>query len=309
MKTRLQSILRVALAAIIILAFSIPQSLQAQRGGGRSGASKERTNASKPSGQERSGTRTRQGTSGGEKANTKPATNDKSNAGSRDVNSGNKNVNSGNSNVDVNNRNVNVNNNSKNVNVNNSKNVNVNVNKTVVVANPRPYPRPPYVYGGHSYYAYHPYYYHPYHPYPYPAFHPVGFFMATMAVTAVMVTVATQQYYYDQGVYYVKSNNGYTVVQAPVGATVTTIPPGSQTVVINETTNNYYYGGTYYQKTPEGYTVVPPTAGSVVENLPEGGQEVKVGENTYVKVGDTYYQPIQKDGKSMYEVVEVKEEK
>ena len=98
-------------------------------------------------------------------------------------------------------------------------------------------------------------------------------------------------------------------MQAPVGATVTTLPPGSQTVVINETTNNYYYAGTYYEKKPDGYTVVPPTAGTVVENLPEGGKEVKEGEITYVQVGETFYQPIVQDGKNVYEVVEVKESK
>ena len=121
--------------------------------------------------------------------------------------------------------------------------------------------------------------------------------------------MAQQQYHYDQGVYYVASGNGYTVVPAPVGATVTTLPPGAQTVVINETTNNYYYGGAYYEKNDKGYTVVPPTAGSVVEKLPEGGKEVKLGDVTYVQIGDTYYQPIIQNGKNMYEVVDVKEAK
>jgi hypothetical protein len=124
----------------------------------------------------------------------------------------------------------------------------------------------------------------------------------------MIISVQSQQYYYDQGVYYVAGSGGYTVVPAPVGATVTTLPSNTQTVVINETTNNYYYGGTYYEKSPEGYTVVPPTAGSLVENLPEGGEEVRVGDVTYVKLGETYYQPVEMDGKSMYEVVEVKEE-
>ena len=44
----------------------------------------------------------------------------------------------------------------------------------------------------------------------------------------------------------------------------------------------------------------------MVENLPEGGEEVTVGDQKYVKFGETYYQPIEKDGKSMYEIVEVK---
>lgn len=78
---------------------------------------------------------------------------------------------------------------------------------------------------------------------------------------------------------------------------------------MNETTNNYYYGGTYYEKSSGGYTVVAPTAGTVVTDLPEGGEEVKIGDVTYVKVGETYYQPTQKDGKDVYEVVQIEEDK
>ena len=79
----------------------------------------------------------------------------------------------------------------------------------------------------------------------------------------------------------------------------------AQTVVVNETTNNYYYGGAYYEKSGGGYTVVAPTAGTLVASLPEGGEEVKVGDITYVKFGETYYQPVEKDGKEMYEIVNV----
>jgi hypothetical protein len=210
--------------------------------------------------------------------------------------------------------NTNINSGNRNVNIDNSRDVNINVenNRTTVVRRNtyRPYTRPPYVYGGRSYYCYHPYYYHPYRPFYWgPAYHPWGFFVATLATTAIIVSVNNQKYHYDNGVYYVQSGSGYTVVQAPVGATVTTLPPASQTVVINETTNNYYYGGTYYEKSEKGYTVVPPTAGTVVESLPEGGEEVKVGDQTYVKVGDTYYQPMQQDGKNMYEVVQIEDGK
>ena len=222
------------------------------------------------------------------------------------------NVNS-NKNVHVNqNNNVNVNHNKNvNVHVNSSKNVHVhNSRGVVVIHNPRPYPHPPYVYAGHRYYCYHPYVYHPYHPFFWgPVWHPWGFFVATMAVTAMIITVESQQYHYDQGVYYVSTTGGYTVVPAPIGATVTTLPPATQTVVVTETTNNYYYGGTYYEKTDKGYTVVAPTAGTVVENLPEGGKEEKIGDITYVKVGETYYQPIKKDGKDMYEVVFIEDDK
>ena len=52
-----------------------------------------------------------------------------------------------------------------------------------------------------------------------------------------------------------------------------------------------------------------PTAGTVVENLPEGGKEEKIGDITYVKIGETYYQPITQDGKDMYEVVFIEDDK
>lgn len=121
-----------------------------------------------------------------------------------------------------------------------------------------------------------------------------------------MVTIDNQSYNYDEGVYYVKTDGGYKVVEAPVGATVKEIPKGAETVVIDNSVKNYYYGGTYYEKSDKGYTVVPPTAGSLVENLPEGGEEVTMGDIKMVKVGNTYYQPVKVEGKKMYEVVDVR---
>ena len=237
--------------------------------------------------------------------NNRAGGNSRDNVGDRNTNAGNR-VNTGDRNINAGNK-VNIDNSRKNINIDNSRNV--NINRNVVVRPPyRPYPRPPYYYGGFHYNCFHPYHYHPYRPYYWgPMWHPWGFFVATMAATAVIVSIHNQQYYYDRGVYYVESSGGYTVIEAPVGATVTVIPENSQTVIINETTNNYYYGGTFYEKTDEGYTVVPPTAGTVVESLPEGGEEIKIGDVTYVKVGEVYYQPIEQDGKNMYEVVEVKE--
>ena len=203
--------------------------------------------------------------------------------------------------------NVNIDHSRKNVNINIDRDINVRHN-TVVRPGRRPYARPPHVYGGRRYYCHAPYFYHPFRPFRWgPAWHPWGFFVATLAATAIVISVANQQYHYDQGVYYTATSGGYTVVSAPVGATITTLPAGSETVVVNETTINYYYGGTYYEKSAGGYTVVAPTAGAVVEKLPEGGEEVKIGDITYVKVGETYYQPIQQDGKNMYEVVQVEE--
>lgn len=288
---------------ICLVAFLLPLSLQAQKmkhspagggGGNRQAVSKP---AAKPKGAINGG-------------NQSKATSAKSSG--NNISAGNKtNISTGNK-TNVSGNKVNIDNSKKNVNVNvdNSKNVNVHNNRnTVVRHNSRPYARPPYRYGGRSYYCYHPYHYHPYRPFYWgPVWHPWGFFITTLAATAIIISVENQQYHYDQGVYYMPSNGGYTVVQAPIGATITTLPPSSQTVVVNETTNNYYYGGTYYEKDSKGYTVVAPTAGTVVENLPEGGEETKIGDVTYVKVGETYYQPIDQDGKNMYEVVQIEED-
>lgn len=210
----------------------------------------------------------------------------------------------------ISNRNTNISGQTRNNNINRNRDININYNRnTIVRRNTVIYTRPPYVYGGYRYNTFHPYYYHPYRPYYWgPVWHPWGFFVATLAVTAIVVSVESTQYHYDQGVWYAPSNGGYQVVPAPVGGTVNSIPGGAQTVNTG-TVNNYYYGGTYYEKEGSSYKVVPPTAGTLVDNLPEGGKEVTVGDVKYIKFGETYYQPVQVDGKNKYEVVMVEEDK
>ena len=220
-----------------------------------------------------------------------------------------KNTNIGNK-VDINTGDKNI-----NINVDNSKDINIdrrtNINRStnVVRRSPYRYSRPPYSYGGFHFYCHFGYSYHPYQPYYYgPTWHPWGFFIGALTATAIVVSVNNAKYHYDQGVFYEQSSGGYTAVQAPNGAVVPDIPDNAQQVVIEQNvTNNYYYGGTYYEKGSDGYTVVPPQAGSLVEGLPEGAEEVKIGDVTYVQYGDTFYQPVNVDGKDMYEVVQIEE--
>jgi len=68
----------------------------------------------------------------------------------------------------------------------------------------------------------------------------------------------------------------------------------------------YYYAGAYYQWNGGGYTVVAPQAGTVVNQLPPGGEEITIGNQTYIRFGETYYQPILVNGQPAYEVVEVR---
>jgi Family of unknown function (DUF6515) len=132
-----------------------------------------------------------------------------------------------------------------------------------------------------------------------------------MASPDVPKVLAAEEYYYDEGVFYLKGSGGYTVVAAPVGGIVKTIPSGYETVVLDDAgaAKNYYWGGTFYEKVSKGYKVVAPTAGALIEHMADGGEEVKMGDVTYVKLGETYYQPVQENGKPMYEVVNVEKAK
>lgn len=193
-----------------------------------------------------------------------------------------------------------------NINIDNRHvNNNHNTRNTTIRRNSiHSYHHPPYVYGGRRFYAYHPYVYHPFRPFVWgPAWHPWGYFIATLAATAIVVSVNDARYHYNEGVWYTASNGGYIVCAAPVGGSVATIPSTAENVTVNNVTN-YYYGGTYYEKDGEQYKVVAPPAGVVVKHLPEGGEEIKVGNQTYVKVGETYYQPVEGE---KYEVVQVEE--
>ena len=347
------------LAVLALLLTITTQDLSAQKKAGAAPAKKP-ASVQKPAATQKSSVKP---SSNAQKSAVKPGNNNTSakekagNAGNnRSVgnNQDGRNISNNNVNVDKSRGDVNINvDNSKDIKVRNTKNTSVRRN------NYRPYSRPPYAYGGFHYRCYNPYFYHPYKPFFWgPVWHPWGFFIATLATTAIIVSfadadlppgynasdyfvmntelvlkgneymrsgpnmnqygplpapqvpiVADGEYYYDEGVFYLKADGGYTVVAAPVGGVVKSIPSGYETIVLDDagSVKNYYWGGTFYEKVSSGYKVVPPTSGAVVEHLADGGEEVKMGDVTYVKLGETYYQPFQQNGKNMYEVVDVEE--
>jgi hypothetical protein len=151
----------------------------------------------------------------------------------------------------------------------------------------------------------HPYTYHPYHPYVWGHhWHPLGFFAASLAADAFRFSLANQQYYYDDGVYYAPASGGYSVVPAPIGATVSALPPGYETTMVGND-YYYYYGGAFYINTGSAYQVVPAPPGAVVTQIPDGAVEQDVDGQTYLVFNNTYYQPVTQDGEDAYEVVQM----
>jgi hypothetical protein len=159
------------------------------------------------------------------------------------------------------------------------------------------------VYHTGAYKGVHPYTYHPYRPYYWgPHWHPLGFFLASLAADAIWFSWNNQRYYYDDGCYYMPSNGGYAVVQAPVGAVIGDLPPGYETVLVGNDTF-YYFGGVFYIYNGQGYQVVAAPPGAVVSELPVGAVEQDINGETLMVYNNTYYLPISQDGQDAYEVV------
>lgn len=151
----------------------------------------------------------------------------------------------------------------------------------------------------------HPYYYHPYHPYVWgPYWHPFGYFCAALTADAIMFSIANQQYYYDDGVYYQPSGSGYLAVVPPIGAVVSYLPNGYLTVQVGDAVY-YYYAGVFYISQGNSYRVVPAPVGAVVNAIPEGATEQVINGQSYLLYNNTYYAPILQDGQDAYEVVQV----
>ena len=151
----------------------------------------------------------------------------------------------------------------------------------------------------------HAYAYHPYHPYYWGHnWHPLGYFAASLARDAFLISLANQQYYYDDGVYYQPYSGGYSVVSAPIGALVSSLPPGYETTMVGNDTY-FYYGGVFYIYTGNGYQVVVAPIGAVVTQIPDGAVQQDIDGQTYLVYNNTYYQPISQDGQDAYEVVQV----
>ena len=177
------------------------------------------------------------------------------------------------------------------------------------------------MWGGMRVFAFHSFFWFPFRPFFWgPMWYPWGFYTPMLPPQTQVVNVVNEtnitnvtnvtnvnniinEYHYVDGVFYQKDDEGYVVVPAPIGAEVSRIPDNFERVEVSENEYNFYWGGAYFEETANGFRVVPPVAGTLVENLSEGGEEVKIGDRTLIRFGETYYQPVQVNGKNMYEVV------
>jgi hypothetical protein len=184
--------------------------------------------------------------------------------------------------------------------------------------------RPPFMWGGMSVFMFRPFFFFPFAPMFWgPMWHPWGFhapmpppqsqvvnvrnetnvFNETNVTNITNVTNVVNEFQYFEGVFYQKDDEGYVVVPAPLGASVKSIPDNYEKVEVGENEFHYYWGGAFYEKKGNEFIVVAPTAGALVSNISEGGEEVKLGEKVMYRFGETYYMPVQVDGKNMYEIV------
>ncbi len=176
--------------------------------------------------------------------------------------------------------------------------------QAVVVDRSHPRAGSPNVYHTGGYRGMHPYYYHPFRPsYWGPNWHPFGYFLSSLAANAVLLSIAGQSYYYEDGCYYAPSNGGYTVVPPPVGAVVADLPQGYETTMVGNDTF-YYFGGAFYIDNGQGFQVVTAPPGAVITQLPVGAVEQQINGETLMVYNNVYYLPISEDGQDAYEVVQ-----
>jgi len=153
-------------------------------------------------------------------------------------------------------------------------------------------------------FGYHPYIYHPYHPYYWgPNWHPFGYFIGALGIGAFAFTLANQNYYYNEGVYYEPFNSGYRVINAPIGAIVNSLPDGYESIDMGDQ-NFFYYGGSFYVEVQGGYQVIQAPYGAVVSQIPEGAVERNLNGQSVLVYNNTYFLPISQDGQDAYQVIQ-----
>jgi hypothetical protein len=137
--------------------------------------------------------------------------------------------------------------------------------------------------------------------------HPVGFFVATLATTAIVVSVVNSQgqaqssgnVYYDQGVYYEKTSDGYKAIPPPQGAQISSLPDGYTAVTANNVQYSYYQGDFYVEQDGQ-YVVTQAPVGATVPYIPDSATESTSGGDTVYEYNGVKYQAVSLNGDTSY---------
>jgi hypothetical protein len=136
----------------------------------------------------------------------------------------------------------------------------------------------------------------------------VGAIVRSIPENSTTVVVANTNYYYADGLYYVQTANGYSVVDPPVGTIVAKLPPGT-TPIVSGAVTYYYVSGTYYVQQETSFVVVKPPIGITVSTLPAGATQVIVNGVVQFKYGSVYYRPVIEKGVTVYTTFPLEEKK
>jgi hypothetical protein len=181
---------------------------------------------------------------------------------------------------------------------------------------PRYYSVPPgsisITFGGNPYYYYGGSFYRPYGGYYRPVFPPVGIHVGILPPGFIPIYIGPDPYYFGNAAFYRRyDDHSYEVVDAPMGAQLSSLPKGARSVRVNGE-KFYELNGTYFKEDRDSkgrvvYTVVgkngeienseespappqTPKAGDKVTELPENSKLITLnGEKLYVAPDNTYY--------------------
>ena len=116
--------------------------------------------------------------------------------------------------------------------------------------------------------------------------------------------VQNTTYYVQDGVYYQQGSQGYVVVNAPAGAALKDLPPGSVSIPFGGSTY-YYSGGVFYVNQNGGFVVVNTPMGITVSQLPPGATQININGTVYYLYNGIHYQPALLNGATVYTTVQI----
>ena len=153
----------------------------------------------------------------------------------------------------------------------------------------------------------------PVHPWAYRAptvwdWHPIGHFVTALAATAIVVSIVDSHgnaqpsgsVYYDEGVYYQKTEKGYEVIPPPTGAQIPSLPEGYTTVTVQGKQYAYYQGDFYLPGADGKYIVTRAPVGAIVPYIPDAATESTSGGKTMYSYNGVTYEAVSLEGETSY---------